>query len=159
MSEPTNNISVKEYIEITKYKDLKIEIEKMYHLKTTIVPLIMVALGTIKKGQINTLIRYLAALADMNYKKLLCITLREYCQCNRKIFPKSGNEKYEYIEYNHNRINSIYKNQNLSSRIRSIKFPVNLQTNHLILDGSPDLGLINKKKKTCGLMDFAEFES
>ena len=33
-----NNISVKEYYIINKCKDLKIETEKMWQLKTTIVP-------------------------------------------------------------------------------------------------------------------------
>ena len=35
MSVPNdNNLSVKEYNKISKYKDLEIEIEKMWHLKT-----------------------------------------------------------------------------------------------------------------------------
>ena len=45
-----NNILVKEYDEISRYKDLEIEIEKIWHLKTTIVPVIVGALGIIKKG-------------------------------------------------------------------------------------------------------------
>ena len=44
-----NNVSLKEYNKIDKYKDVEIEIEKMWHLKTTIVPVIMGALGMIKK--------------------------------------------------------------------------------------------------------------
>ena len=36
MSVPTDyNISVKEYNKITEYKNLEIEIEKIWHLKTT----------------------------------------------------------------------------------------------------------------------------
>ena len=34
----------------SKYKDLKIEIEKMWYLKTTTVPVILGALGMIRKG-------------------------------------------------------------------------------------------------------------
>ena len=45
-----NNISVKEYNKISKYKDLEKEIEKMWHFKTTTVPLIVGALCMIKKG-------------------------------------------------------------------------------------------------------------
>ena len=49
---PTDNsISVKEYDEINKYKNLKIEIEKMWHIKTIIVPVIVGTLGMIKKGK------------------------------------------------------------------------------------------------------------
>ena len=48
MSVPTDNyISVKEYNKISKYKYLEIEIEKTRHL---IVPLLVGALGMIKKG-------------------------------------------------------------------------------------------------------------
>ena len=50
MSVPTdNNISVKEYNEISKYKDLEIEIEKNWHLKTTTLPVKVGALDIIKK--------------------------------------------------------------------------------------------------------------
>ena len=34
----------------SKYKDLEIEIEKIWHLKTTTAPVIVGALGMIKKG-------------------------------------------------------------------------------------------------------------
>ena len=46
------------------------------------VPVILGALGMIKKGEINTLIRYLAVPSDVKYKKLhfaeLFISLRKY---------------------------------------------------------------------------------
>jgi len=35
---------------LNKYKDLEIEVEGMWGLKTTTVPVVMGALGTIKKG-------------------------------------------------------------------------------------------------------------
>ena len=39
---PTVNIiSIKEYHKLSKYKDLEIEIEKMCHLKTTTIPVIV----------------------------------------------------------------------------------------------------------------------
>ena len=50
MSVPTNNnISVKKYDKISKYKDLKIEVEKIWYLKTYTMPVILGALGMIKK--------------------------------------------------------------------------------------------------------------
>ena len=48
-----NIISVKDYHKIGKSKDLEIETEKMWHLKTSSVPVIMEALGRIKKGTDN----------------------------------------------------------------------------------------------------------
>ena len=43
------NTSVKTTEKLTKYKDLEIEVERMWGLKTTTVPVVMGALGTIKK--------------------------------------------------------------------------------------------------------------
>ena len=47
---PTDyKISVKEYYRISKKNDLEIETDKMWHLKTTTVPVIVGALGKVKK--------------------------------------------------------------------------------------------------------------
>jgi len=43
------NVSLKEYEKISKYKDLEIEIQKMWHLKTTVIPVVIGALGMIKR--------------------------------------------------------------------------------------------------------------
>eukprot|EP00794_Sanderia_malayensis_P001842 gene1842-2074_t len=51
MSVPSDkNISVKEFEKLSKYKDLEIEIRKMWSLKACTVPVIVGALGMIKKG-------------------------------------------------------------------------------------------------------------
>ena len=51
MSVPTDrNIAVKEYEKLSKYKDLEIEVQRMWNLKTTTVPVIVGALGMVKKG-------------------------------------------------------------------------------------------------------------
>ena len=51
MSVPSDkNISAKEFEKPSKYKDLKIEIAKMWKMKTKIIPVIVGALGMIKKG-------------------------------------------------------------------------------------------------------------
>ena len=56
MTIPTDrNISVKEFDKLSKYKDLQTEIERMWHLKTTIVPVVVGALGMVKKGIQNHL--------------------------------------------------------------------------------------------------------
>ena len=39
------NLSIKEYEKISKYKDLEIEIQKMSHLKLTMVPVVIGTLG------------------------------------------------------------------------------------------------------------------
>ena len=45
-----SNISTKEYDKLQKYKDLVIEITRMWHLNATTIPAIMSALGMIRKG-------------------------------------------------------------------------------------------------------------
>ena len=47
------NTSVKTTEKLNKYKDLEIEVERMWGLKTTTVPVVMGALGTIKKDMEN----------------------------------------------------------------------------------------------------------
>ena len=47
------NTSVKATQKFTKYKDLEMEVERMWGLKTTTVPVVMGALGTIKKDMEN----------------------------------------------------------------------------------------------------------
>ena len=44
------NTSVKTTEKLSKYKELEIEIDRMWGLKTTTVPVVIGALGTIKKG-------------------------------------------------------------------------------------------------------------
>ena len=51
MTVPLNaNTSVKTTEKLDKYKDLEIEVERMWEFKTTTVPVVMRTLGTIKKG-------------------------------------------------------------------------------------------------------------
>ena len=47
------NISLKEFQKLSKYKDLEIEVTKMWKLKTKIIPAVIGALGMIKKRTQN----------------------------------------------------------------------------------------------------------
>ena len=47
------NTSIKTTEKLNKYKDFEIEVERMWGLKTTTVPVVMPALGTIKKDMEN----------------------------------------------------------------------------------------------------------
>ena len=44
------NVSVAEFEKLSKYKDLEIEVEKLWHMKTVTIPVVIGALGMIKKG-------------------------------------------------------------------------------------------------------------
>ena len=51
METPTDkNVSVAEAEELSKYKDFEIEVEKLWHMKTVTIPVVIGALGMIKKG-------------------------------------------------------------------------------------------------------------
>ena len=47
------NISLKEFQNLSKYKDLEIEVTNMWEFKTNIIPVVIGALGMIKKGTQN----------------------------------------------------------------------------------------------------------
>ena len=49
------NIALKETEKKSKYKDLELEIQRMWHMKTEVVPVVVGALGTIKKGMIENI--------------------------------------------------------------------------------------------------------
>ena len=49
------NIALKEIEKKSKCKDLELEIQRMWHLKTIVIPVAVVALGTVKKGKIGNI--------------------------------------------------------------------------------------------------------
>ena len=44
------NVSEAEFEKLSKQKDLEIEVEKLWHMKTVTIPVVIGALGMIKKG-------------------------------------------------------------------------------------------------------------
>ena len=44
------NVSVAEFEKVSKYKDLEIEVEKLCHMKTVTIPVVIGALGIITEG-------------------------------------------------------------------------------------------------------------
>ena len=44
------NVSVAEFEKLSKYKDLEMEVEKLWHMKTVTIPVVIGVLGMIKKS-------------------------------------------------------------------------------------------------------------
>ena len=49
------NIALKEIEKKSKYKDLVLEIQRMWHMKTIVIPVVVGALGTVKKGMVENI--------------------------------------------------------------------------------------------------------
>ena len=49
------NIAMKEIEKNSKCKDLELEIQRMWHMKTIMIPVVVGALGTVKKGMIENI--------------------------------------------------------------------------------------------------------
>ena len=74
MSVPTErNISIKTMEKLSKYKDLEIEIERMWGLKATTVPVIIGALGLIKKGLDNFINRIPGNIKVIELQKIVLL--------------------------------------------------------------------------------------
>ena len=49
------NIALKDIEKKSKYKDLDLEIQRMWHRKTVVIPEVVGALGTVKKGMVENI--------------------------------------------------------------------------------------------------------
>ena len=73
MTVPSNrNIALKETEKKSKHKDLKLEIQRMWHMKTVVIPVIVGALGTVKKGMVEN-IKKVSERATMTEMQKICM--------------------------------------------------------------------------------------
>ena len=49
------NIALKEIERKSKYRNLELEIQRMWHMKTVVIHVVVAALGTVKKGMIENI--------------------------------------------------------------------------------------------------------
>ena len=56
MTAPSDrNIALKEIAKKSKYNDLELEIQRMWHMKTVVIPVVVVPLGTVKEGMVENI--------------------------------------------------------------------------------------------------------
>ncbi|CAH3177886.1 unnamed protein product, partial [Porites lobata] len=66
------NIALKETEKKCKYKDLELEIQRMWHMKTVVIPVVVGALGTVKKGMVEN-IKKVSERANMTEIQKICM--------------------------------------------------------------------------------------
>ena len=66
------NIALKETEKKCKYKDLELEIQRMWHMKTVVIPVVVSALGTVKKGMVEN-IKKVSERATMTDIQKICM--------------------------------------------------------------------------------------
>ena len=66
------NIALKETKKKCKYKDLELEIQRMWHMKTVVIPVVVGALGTVKKGMAEN-IKKVSERATMTEIQKICM--------------------------------------------------------------------------------------
>ncbi|CAH3147897.1 unnamed protein product, partial [Porites lobata] len=54
------------------YKDLELEIQRMWHMKTVVIPVVVGALGTVKKGMVEN-IKKVSERANMTEIQKICM--------------------------------------------------------------------------------------
>ena len=69
------NVAKKVVGKLTKYKDLEIEIQRMWNLKTIMVPVVIGALGLIKRGMTKMSTKFQKTLKLKNFRKQYCSEL------------------------------------------------------------------------------------
>ena len=62
------NIALKEMERKGKYKDLELEIQRMWHMKTVVIPVVVGALGTVKKGMVENIKKLSESYCDRDPK-------------------------------------------------------------------------------------------
>ena len=89
MSVPSDtNVSLKIFEKLSKYKDLEIEVTKMWHLKTTTLPLFIGALGIVSRTVLNYISQIPGALSltELQHSWAPHISCESYYQCNLCIY-------------------------------------------------------------------------
>ena len=94
MSVLSDNVSLKIFEKLSKYKDLEIEVTKMWHLNTATLPLVIGALGMVAKTALNYTLQIHGAPSLTELQK---ITLMGTTDILQKVLPIYQGNIYIYI--------------------------------------------------------------
>ena len=66
------NIALKETENKSKYKELELDVQRMWHMKTVVIPVVVRALGSVKKGMVEN-IKKVSERATMTETQTICM--------------------------------------------------------------------------------------
>ena len=69
--------ALKEIEKKSKYKDLELEIQRMCHMKTIVIPVVVGALGTVKKGMVENIEKVAKRATVTEIQKICMLGLHE----------------------------------------------------------------------------------
>ena len=128
------NILLKEFEKLSKYKEFETEVTKMWKLKTKTIPVVISALGMIQKGTQNTLMKYLESLL---YKKYIILPDKHciYTTKNTLSIKHTIISKVSYTLVTLYMPFYLQMSQNINSTTRHLKFSyISILTNLLRTD-------------------------
>ena len=64
------HVALKEIEKKSKYKDVELEIQRMWHMKTVVIPVVVGALGTVKEGMVENIKKVSESYCDRDSKDL-----------------------------------------------------------------------------------------
>ena len=71
------NIALKEIENKSKYKDLELETQRMWHMKTVVIPVVVSALGTVKKGMVENIRKVSERATVTEIQKSACLVYEQ----------------------------------------------------------------------------------
>ena len=166
-----NRVKLKENEKRNKYLDFAREFKKLWNMKVTVIPIVIGALATVTKALIQGLggLEISGRVKRIETTALLRLAriLRRVPECS-KLVQKEYKTRHDLVgkvipwemckKFKCDHANKWYMynpSAVLENDTHKFLWDFDIQTDHLITVGRPNLIIINKKKKICKIVDFA----